>query len=161
MELDQTRLCSRDGFPKVKIAGRWECVAEYLDRCIGGQRVVDLVDREGTVYYVFESGHELPMLCFCCGGPLAYADLEESRRNMVGRRLESMAVDPVELEDGRELLQFRLELSGKGLLSQPVSIPVSVQVAAQMCHPVRCPYRSGTSAARTLRKRNPSAKRRR
>ena len=34
--------------------GHWECVAEYLDRCIGQQRIIDLVQRGKTVYYVFE-----------------------------------------------------------------------------------------------------------
>jgi hypothetical protein len=41
--------CERDGFPMVKIQGRWECVAEYLDRCIGQQRVVDLI--QPTCYW--------------------------------------------------------------------------------------------------------------
>ena len=35
-EKQTERLCERDGFPLVKINGRWECVAEYLDRCVGG-----------------------------------------------------------------------------------------------------------------------------
>jgi hypothetical protein len=76
----------------VKINGRWECAAEYLDRCLGQQPVVDLVQRGRTVYYVFENGHQLPMLCFCCGTPLVYDDLERSRRDMRGRRLEKMSV---------------------------------------------------------------------
>ena len=29
------RVCELDGFPMVQIKGRWECVAEHLDRCIG------------------------------------------------------------------------------------------------------------------------------
>jgi hypothetical protein len=36
-------LCERDGFPMVKIDGQLQCVAEYLDRCIGQQKVVDLI----------------------------------------------------------------------------------------------------------------------
>ena len=131
------RICPRDGFLKVKIGGRWQCVAEYLDGCIGVERVVDLVKRGETVYYVFESGHELPMLCFCCGEPLDL-DLEASRRDIVGRRLESMAVEPVELEDEREVRQFRLELSKKGLLSRRLAVPVSADVAARMVHPPTC-----------------------
>ena len=146
MEENRPRLCTKDGFPKVKIAGRWECAAEYLDRCIGGQRIVDLLKPEGTVYYVFESGHELPMLCFCCGTPLEYPDLEGSRRDVVGRRLESMAVGPVESEDGREMLQFCLELSRKGLLSQPVAMPVSIEAAAQMRHPPHCLHKHSSAA---------------
>lgn len=153
MSEDSVPICARDGFPKVRIAGRWQCVAEYLDRCIGGQRIVDLVKRRETVYYVFESGHQLPMLCFCCGRPLEYADLEGSRRDIVGRYLESMAVGPAELEDGQEMLQFCLELSGKGLLSRPVAVPVSIEAAAQMCHPPHCPRGRGSPAPGGQRER--------
>ena len=133
--------CKRDGFPMLKVKGRWQCVAEYLDRCIGQQRVVDLVQQGDTVYTVFENGHELPMLCFCCGEPLAYENLERSRRDMRGRRLESMSVDMVTVEDGSKVLQFALEFSKKGLLSQGVYVPVAVEVAARLRHPDHCPRR--------------------
>jgi hypothetical protein len=149
-------ICERDGFPMLKINGRWECVAEYLDRCIGQQAVVDLVQRGKTVYLVFESGHELPMLCFCCGTPLAYRDLERARRNMRGRSLESMSVGPVTLEDGREMLQFVLEFSKKGLLSRGISIPVAIEVAARLKHPDNCPHkkRSSTKRSSSTKKRH-------
>jgi hypothetical protein len=140
MVKDTYPICERDGFPMLKINGRWECVAEYLDRCIGQQRVVDLVQRGKTVYYVFENGHELPMLCFCCGRPLVYNDLAGSRRDMRGRRLESMAVDTVTTQEGKEILQFRLEFSKKGLLSRRVSMPIAVKAAARLKHPDHCPY---------------------
>jgi hypothetical protein len=39
-------ICERDGFPKLKINGRLECVAEYLDRCIGYQPSLMLFSRE-------------------------------------------------------------------------------------------------------------------
>ena len=132
--------CSKDGFPKVKINGRWECVAEYLDRCIGNQRIVDVIEREETVYYVFESGHELPMLCYCCGEPLIYTDLEAVRRNHIGRRLRSMTVEPTELQDGQVVPQFSLELTKRGPLSSPLGEALSPEAAAQMVHPPGCPY---------------------
>lgn len=134
------RLCEKDGFPKVQIQGHWECVAEYLDRCIGGQRVIDVVQRGDTVYYVFENGHELPMLCFCCGEPLGFYDLDKSRLDMKGRRLERMSLEPGLLEDGAEMLQFRLHYSKKGLFSKPIVDPISVEAAAKMKHPPGCPY---------------------
>jgi hypothetical protein len=144
--------CKRDGFPMLKIKGRWQCVAEYLDRCIGQQRVVDLIQQGDTVYIVFENGHELPMLCFCCGTPLEYKDLERSCRDMRGRRLESMSVDMVTVEDGGEVLQFALEFSGNGLLSQGVYIPVAVEVAARLRHPDHC-LRKGKSPKKKSRQR--------
>jgi hypothetical protein len=149
-------ICARDGFPKVRIDGRWHCVAEYLDRCIGGQRIVDMVEREGTVYYVFESGHELPSLCFCCGRPYEYSDLEATRRENVGRHLVSMIMEPGETEDGQLISRFCLELSGKGLLSKQLVEPIHIEAAAQMRHPANC-SRGRTAAAR----RSPKPKKRR
>ena len=143
--------CKRDGFPMLKIKGRWQCVAEYLDRCIGQQRVVDLIEQGDTVYTVFENGHELPMLCFCCGTPLEYKDLEQSRRDMRGRRLESMSVDMVTVEDGSEVLQFALEFSKKGL-SPGVCVPVAVEAAARLRHPDHCP-RKGKPPRKKSRQR--------
>ena len=62
-----TPICAKDGFPKVEIAGRWQCVVEYLDHCIGGQCIVDLVKREDKVYYVFESATN----CRCSASAVA------------------------------------------------------------------------------------------
>jgi len=134
------RRCKRDGFPLVRINNRWECVAEYLDRCIGGQRIVDVVQRDEKIYYVFASGHELPLLCFCCSKALVVQDLGAERRYMRRRRLESMFVEPVPLEDGSEKLQFNLVLSKK--LGEPASlaVPISTQSVVQMHHPPDCPY---------------------
>ena len=155
-------ICARDGFPKVRIDGRWQCVAEYLDRCIGGQRIVDMVKREETVYYVFESGHELPMLCFCCGRPYEYPDLEASRRENVGRHLVSMVMEPGETEDGQLVSRFCLELSGKGLLSKPLVEPIHIEAAAQMRHPANCSRgRAATARRSPKRKKRRSKKRRR
>jgi hypothetical protein len=150
------RLCKRDGFPLVQIGDRWECVAEYLDRCIGGQRIVDVTQRDETIYYVFESGHELPLLCFCCDTPLLVENPKTERRQMRGRRLESMSVGQVLLNDGTETLQFRLELSKKGLEPLGRAVAVSVKSAAQMHHPPGCPHAAGarkTSAGRRRRRK--------
>jgi hypothetical protein len=124
------RLCKRDGFPLVKIDDRWECVAEYLDRCVGVQRIVDVTQRDEKIYHVFESGHELPLLCFYCDTPLLVENPRTERRHMRGRRLESMDVEPVLLNDGTEMLQFRLELSKKRLEPSSRAVAVSVESAS-------------------------------
>ena len=72
-----------------------------------------------------------------------------------GTILHSLAV---ELEDGRQMLQFRLELSKKGLLSRPVAVPLSIEAAAQMRHLPDCPHgrgspRTGRQQTRKRRKR--------
>ncbi|MDY7076597.1 MAG: hypothetical protein SXV54_06685 [Chloroflexota bacterium] len=133
------RTCKRDGFPLVKINGRWECVAEYLDYCIGGQRIVDLVQCDEKFYYVFENGHELPLFCFCCDEALVIKNLRKERRYIRRRRLESMSVGPVPLKDGTEMLQFCLELSKKGIQPSGIAVPISTKSAVQMHHPPGCP----------------------
>lgn len=132
--------CEHDGFPMVKIKGRLHCAAEYIDRRLGQQPVIDLIQRGQTIYYVFENGHELPLLCFCCAQPLATRDLADERRDMQGRRLDSMSVGRVQNEIGEEFLQFVLEFSGKGWLSKGLFVPVAPEVAAKMRHPADCPY---------------------
>ncbi len=137
---DQHR-CERDGFPMLKIKGQWECVAEYIDRCIGQQPIVDVIQDGKTVYYVFENGHALPLLCSCCNGPLD-VDVKADRRDQVGRRLESMAINYEVLDNGQEIEELMLIFSKKGMLAQPVGIPVSFNVAARMRHPADCPQRT-------------------
>ena len=147
------RTCKRDGFPMLKINGRWECVAEYLDRCIGQQRVVDLVQRGETVYYVFENGHELPILCFCCGESLVFKDLEKSRRDIRGRRLEAMSVGMVTLQDGSEVIEFRLEFSKKGWLSPGIYTAVALEAAARLRHPDHCSHKGRSPKKKSRRQK--------
>ncbi len=146
------RTCPRDGYPLVKINGRWECVAEYLDRCIGQKTIVDVVQKESTTYYVFENDHELPLLCFCCDSPLIVENVKETRQDMQGRRLDGLDVVLVELEDGTEMPQLHLLFSKKSLLGTGIRDIVSLQVAAQMRHPPSCPYSGGSTTARSRRR---------
>jgi len=135
--------CTREGSPMVRIHGRWECAAEYLDRCLEGKRVVDVVQLKGVSHYVFDDGHMLPLLCFCCGEPLDTLDPKRVRTSILGRRLEGMSLAMVSMEDGSELEQFRLEFSKKGLFSKGVFTPVSPLAAAGLHHPPGCPYAPG------------------
>jgi hypothetical protein len=158
---DRYPICERDGFPMLTINGRLECSAEYIDRCVGQQPVVDVIQRGETMHYVFENGHELPLLCSCCGGPLQVDNLEKERKGMRGRRLESMSVGIEMLESGRKSQALFLEFSKAGLFSRAVSLPVAFEVAARLRHPAGCPYRKqaststkkGRSRKRTRRKR--------
>jgi hypothetical protein len=112
-----------------------------------------VVQRDDTFYYIFENGHELPLLCFCCGKPLVV----KSPRSDRGRRLESMSVGLVSLSDGTEMLQFRLELSKKRIGASSIAVPISVQSAARMQHPPGCPHaasaRKGPTGRSKRRKR--------
>ena len=146
-------ICERDGFPKLRIDGRLQCVAEYLDRCIGRRQVVDLIKRGKTTYYVFENGHELPLLCSCCGEPLEFTDLERSRRDITGRRLEAMSVGTAQLPEGKEVIEFRLEFSKKGRLSKKVSMTVTPEVARRLRHPTDCPHVRHSSTPKNRRKK--------
>jgi hypothetical protein len=152
--------CEHDGFPMVKIKGRLHCAAEYIDRCIGQQPVIDVIQRDQTTYYVFENGHELPLLCFCCAKPLATMDLAKTRRDLQGRRLDSMSVGTVPHESGQDFLQFGLEFSGQGwLFSKGVFVPVAPEVAVKMRHPPDCPYGKLAQKKATGRKKRKRRKR--
>lgn len=140
--------CEHDRFPKVKIAGRWECVVEYLDRCLGQQQVVDVVLREGTTYLAFENGHELPVLCPGCGEPVVFGSLEGARRDIRGRRLESMAQQVATMADARKCVEF----SKKSLLGRRRTLGLPVEVAAQLLHPADCPYRPSSKEGARQRK---------
>ena len=78
------RECAQDGSPMIIIHGRWECVSEYLDRCVGMKTVVDMIQRGKTVYHVFDDGHELPLLCFCCGKSLDMFDIIKVYHLIIG-----------------------------------------------------------------------------
>ena len=82
--------CEQDGFPILEINGEPHCIADFVDHCIGGQQITDIVQRNSTLYYVFESRHELPMLCYCCGYPLQYDDPQLIRQRMRGRTLQAL-----------------------------------------------------------------------
>jgi len=130
---EEERICPKDGFPMRHIRGKWRCVAEYLDERIGGRAITDVVQRDDTVYYVFENGYELPLLCYCCGKPLVItAGIASEKRRMIGRRLQAMSVVPVTLEDGLEATQFSLEFTPKGILGREVKVMTSLDVAARL-----------------------------
>jgi len=143
----------------VKIKDRLQCAAEYLDHCIGQQPVIDMIQQGQTTYYIFENGHELPLLCFCCAKPLATMDLTDARRDMQGRRLVSMSMGMVYNESEEEFLQFRLEFSGKGWFSKTLFVPVAPEVAVKMRHPLGCAY--GKSAPKKASGRKKAKRRKR
>jgi hypothetical protein len=144
-------LCPRDGFPMVEIDGRLECCVEALDRCLGQQMVVDVVQRGQTIYYVFDNGHELPLLCGCCGQGLLVNDLEQERQRVRGRRLEAMSImNRVFEDDNLEIDELVLEFSKLGILSQPLHLPVAFEVAARLRHPGAGPLRRLKASSKSL-----------
>lgn len=149
------RRCEAHDFPMRKINGRWECVAEYLDRCVGQQSIVNVVQHGKTIYYVFENGHELPLLCSCCDGPLEVENPEETRQNLKGRKLEAMSITTDTLADGSEIEELMLEFS-KWVSSEKKDvsmIPVSFNVASKMKHPATCPQRTRPAKRSSKKKR--------
>ncbi len=133
---DSYPICPNDGFPLIDINGRLECCLEALDHCLGQQKVVDVVQRRETTYYVFEDGHALPLLCGCCGQGLRVNDLEQERKRVCGRRLEAVSIGAAVIEaEKREYNEFILKFSKLGYFSQPLRVSVAFEVAAQLRHP--------------------------
>ena len=151
IQIEQLPQCERDGFPVLDIDGERRCLAEYVDACIGGQKITDVILRDGTLYYVFENRHELPLLCYCCGEALACSDLQATRRHMRGRVLQAMTWDLEEFEDGRVAIDYQLEFSGKYGEDGPLMVQTSTLSANRMRHPVTCVH-SGVPAP-TLKSR--------
>jgi len=143
-QVNQFRQCEQDGFPILNINGEPHCLAEFVDFCIGGQKITDVVLRNDTLYYVFENRHELPLLCYCCGEPLTCNDLQSVKREMRGRKLQAMTWDTEEVEDGRVAIDFLLEFSSKYGETEPLMVQTSTLSAEKLIHPAFC-TQSGVS----------------
>jgi hypothetical protein len=137
---DQIIKCERDGFPVLTINGESHCLAEFMDFCIGGQKITDVVLRNNTLYYVFENRHEIPRLCYCCGEPLACPELKIEKRHMRGRKLQAMTWNTEELEDGRVVIDYQLEFSSKYGETEPLMVQTSILSADNMIHPILCAH---------------------
>jgi len=146
--------CERDGFPILEINEQQHCLAEFVDNCIGGQKITDVVQRNGTLYYVFENRHEIPLLCYCCGHPLACPDLQAEKRHMRGRVLQAMTWNPEQLEDGSSVIDFELEFSRKVGEEDVMMVQTSTLSANKMRHPITC-CNSGLPAS-TPEKQHPA-----
>jgi hypothetical protein len=131
----------------VKIRGKWTCSAEFMDNCVGREPLSDVVLRKGTVYLVFENGHEVPLLCPHCEEPWDIEDLDKYRRQMVGRRLVSMLHSeiPAEGEDqgvGEVYYRFTMEFSPKYKVGAHRVQHTALASVVKMRHPARCPFRT-------------------
>lgn len=130
----------------IQIQGRLQCVVEYLDRCVGGQRIVDMVKPPGQpIRYIFEDGHTLPLICPCCGGPLLVE--EKARKDMIGRRLESMAWEMSDETASHSYPIPFLEFAPKGFLSRRRGVEVAPEVAARLHHPAACLHHPSRASA--------------
>ena len=137
---DQLTECERDGFPVLNINGEPHCLAEFVNFCIGRNKITDVILRNDTLYYVFENRHELPLLCYCCGEPLACSDLQSVKSHMRGRKLQAMTWDMEELEDGRNVINYQLEFSSKYGETEPLMVQTSTLSADKMVHPILCAH---------------------
>ena len=143
------------------INGKLQCSVEYLDRCVGGQTVVDMVRKGQTVYYVFANGHQLPLLCACCGKSLAVPDLDRERKKIQGRHLEAMSMVRRVTEDGYEYNELTLEFSKSGALSLGMAQDVSFDVAIKMKHPANCPYQKKAPPSKRKKRSRQKGRRKR
>jgi hypothetical protein len=135
----QIASCKKDGFPIVEINGQPQCIAEFVNYCIGGEEITDVVVRNGARYFVFESGHEIPMLCNCCSEPLAGINLKEDRESMIGRVLDAVDWYWEKLSDGRKVIDYVLLFSTKeGEDFEALAVTTAVLSANKMRHPAGC-----------------------
>ncbi len=142
-------LCPDDGYPLIMVDGELTCCFEALNHCLGQREVVDVIKRGKKTYYVFNDGHELPLLCGCCGQGLQFANLGKEREDMRGRRLTGMSMKTViSEEEDREFEELVLEFSKRGFLSMPSQVPVAFEVLAELRHPSAAGPRRASSASK-------------
>jgi hypothetical protein len=154
-------LCPNDGFPLIIIDNELTCCFERLNHCLGQRVVVDVIKRGKTAYYVFDDGHELPLLCGCCGQSLQVDDLAGSLEEVRGRRLTGMSMETrIIEEENREYERLVLEFSKPGLFSQIMRLPVAFEVAAELRHPSPAPTRKpGSTSKKKVRSQKKSRSR--
>lgn len=145
-------VCEKHSTPLIDINGQRACIAEYLDACIGKQKVVDVILQGRTISYVFENGHAVPLLCSCCGAPLD-ADVAFERQDVIGRRFNGIDTAPVKLKNGRMGIELHLRFKPKRLLEEELEVPVSLDMAAKMRHPDGCPHKPAPIKKDVQRKR--------
>lgn len=138
--------CEKDGFPILDINGQQQCLAEFMDHCLGGRKITDVVQRDDTLYYVFDNRHELPILCYCCGEPLACPDPQAEQMLMRGRSMKGMTWIAEKLEDGGYVIDFKMEFSRKTGEKAAMMVQTSTLSANEMHHPVTCCH-SGAPAS--------------
>jgi hypothetical protein len=127
--------------------------SDELVRCISPSAIAEVVKRGATIYYIFDDGHELPLLCACCGEPLVLAhDVITETRLMRGRRLTNTFVTMEHLADEPPRLTLVLEFD-RDLRAAPETVGVPLDIATHLRHPPECPYRPRTPLARRHRRR--------
>ncbi len=158
--------CEKDGFPILNINGEQQCLAEFMDHCLGRKKITDVVKRTGTLYYVFENGHELPILCYCCGEPRDCPDLQAEHKHMRGRIMKAMTWTTKQLQQGGEVIDFRMKFSLKAGEEEAIIVQTSVISAEELHHPAACchsglPATTSRALPRLANVSPPSKKRRR
>ncbi len=137
---DEYPICQNDGFPMLEINGRLECVAEYLEECLAFKTITDLNEKDKTISILFNDGHELPLLCPCCGEVLSIEDIEAERIQLSDSQLESITIEILDHGDGREFIHLILWFLKKTNSHNPTfGLALSLNVAKTLQHPDSCP----------------------
>jgi len=150
-------VCPDDGFPLILINGRMQCTAERLNNCISGRSIVDVIRQKNIVYFVFDNGYKLPLLCGCCHAPLQIDSLAEERHNMVGKHLHEIWIEHQHMKDGQTYHELGLGFVAEGDKRGEL-VNVSFAAVAQLQPPRNAP--APVSWKRT-RKKGTRKKRRR
>ena len=130
--------CERDGFPVLRLNGREQCLGEFIEECLQLKKVSDMVLRNGVFYYVFEDGHQLPMLCSCCDNPLLVNDLDASRKKWVGRQLKNILCDTLEIGEITLVDNLQLQFTRRFLEFKRAENVLSLLSAQKIIHPSSC-----------------------
>ena len=130
--------CEKDGLPLIKINGREQCLGDLYTQCLHMRKVVDLVKERNTYYLIFDDGHQVPMLCPCCGEPLGINNPNSLKKDMVGRKVKDFDYELIGSEENPMIEDLQLEFSRKFLEFEPPVMQYSILSAHKIIHPVSC-----------------------
>lgn len=132
--------CQKDGFPTIVIDGKRRCVAEYIERCIRDATITDVVERENkALFYIFENGHELPLLCAGCNGDIKVNNLAKEKNEIIGRHLLATRWQHADYGDEGEVIELFLQLGKyEGRQLDILEVNTSLNSANRLVHPENC-----------------------
>lgn len=84
-------LCPTHKMPILMLNGQERCAEEFVMEHLGNKRITEVEVKQDVIYYVFEDGHRLPLICPCCGGAYMPDGVSLRRANMVGRILTKVS----------------------------------------------------------------------
>jgi len=138
MLLSGTPICPTHQLPVLELGGKKQCVHSFLENCLLGKKIVDVVVKRKTGYFAFGDGHHLPLLCGCCGKPLDTQGILADQQDMIGRTLLFLGTENSVDAKEKRFDELTLHFSGTSPTDDGIVIPTAFTSITQLKHPESC-----------------------